>query len=60
MTSCHDMKKGQIYICEDCGIELEVIKECKDSDKPGTSCGCQSNDEEAGFKCCGKELKLKK
>jgi hypothetical protein len=24
------MKKGEVYVCGDCGIELEVIKECKE------------------------------
>ena len=27
MASCETMKKGQVYVCEDCGFEVEVIKE---------------------------------
>jgi hypothetical protein len=52
MASCHEMKKGEVYVCEDCGIELQVIKDCKDSGKD--ACGIGS--EPCGFSCCGKEL----
>ena len=30
MPGCHDMRKNEIFVCEDCGMELQVIKECKD------------------------------
>ena len=59
MASCHEMKEGQIYVCEDCGIELKVIKECKNSDKPAADCGCHGDEESGGFFCCGKGIKLK-
>jgi len=56
MSKCDEMKKGQVFVCEDCGLELEVIKECEecgpDSDK---ACGY----EECEFKCHGKALRLK-
>ncbi len=26
MSTCHDMKQGEVYVCVDCGIELQVIK----------------------------------
>jgi predicted SprT family Zn-dependent metalloprotease len=35
MTNCHEMKKGEVYVCSECGLELQVVKECKDS---GTGC----------------------
>ena len=53
--SCHDMKKGEIYMCETCGIELQVLKEGKESLKPG-----EKDSKHPGFECCGKPLTLKK
>ena len=29
MSNCYKMKKGEVYVCEDCGLKLQVIKECK-------------------------------
>ena len=52
MSNCHEMKKGEIYTCEDCGIELEVVKACKDVDKPAETCNCETNE----FTCCGSGL----
>lgn len=54
---CHDMKKGQIYACEDCGLELQVVAECKECGTPQGECGCT---EPCIFQCCGDSLKLKK
>ncbi len=55
MIHCTDMKKGQIYYCDDCGLELQVMKECK---------GCGSSEDtcehvECRFVCCDRFLKLK-
>lgn len=52
--SCYDMKKGEIYICESCGLELQVLEECDQSCKIGEAC-C----EDPSFQCCGKPLALK-
>ena len=49
---CHDMKKGLVYMCESCGLEIKVVKECTDCCGDDV-CGCN-------FSCCGKELKVKK
>jgi hypothetical protein len=55
MASCHEMKLGQVYVCEDCGLELKVVKECEEC---GTEEGeCTLTD--CSFKCCGEEMKLK-
>jgi hypothetical protein len=51
VTSCSEMKKGQIYACPDCGVELQVIKECSDTDH----CGL----EQCKLVCCDKEMELK-
>jgi len=58
MSSCNDMKKGEIYICDDCGIELQVIKECEHSESDdGSSCNWCGNN--CGFTCCDKPLRRK-
>ncbi len=53
MLSCGEMKKGEIYKCQDCGFEIEVIKECDcDHEEP-----CQDNQEKCcDFTCCGKPM----
>jgi len=56
MPSCHEMRKGEIYVCEDCGLELQVIKECEDSGTPVEDCGCEPCSNVAEFSCCGKPL----
>ncbi|MGA1789891.1 MAG: hypothetical protein ACMUIM_00270 [bacterium] len=56
MAGCHDMKKGEIYMCEDCGMELQVIKECKDVGKPAADCSCHSEEESCTIECCGNPL----
>jgi hypothetical protein len=56
MASCHDMKLGQVYVCEQCGLELKVVKECEECGKDATECECV---EHCDFACCGKPLKLK-
>ena len=54
MPNCHEMKKGNLYVCEECGLELEVAKECEEYGI-STKCGC----EPCTFICCGRELRLK-
>jgi hypothetical protein len=56
MANCHDMRKGETYVCEDCGIELMVVKECKDVGTPTEECGCHPDKEPCTFSCCGKPL----
>jgi len=59
MPNCHEMKTGEIYYCEECGIELEVLKQCKDADKPAEECKCHPDNDPCTFSCCGMELKKK-
>jgi len=56
MPNCHDMRKGEIYVCGDCGLELQVINECQEAGTPAEECGCHPSDEIPEFKCCGKPL----
>jgi hypothetical protein len=56
MLSCHDMKLGQVYVCEPCGLELQVVKECEACDTDAADCECP---EHCTFSCCGELLKAK-
>ena len=56
MPNCHEMKKGEIYVCKDCGLELQVIKECKDVGKPAEECGCHTTAGPCTFSCCGQDM----
>jgi hypothetical protein len=51
MVGCHDLKKGEVLQCPDCGIELKVIAVCEECDE--NSCGCEH---ECEFSCCGVPL----
>lgn len=50
---CDDMKKGQIYYCKNCGLEIEIKAECTSCCSDEGGCGCS-------FSCCGDDLTLKK
>ncbi|HUW95956.1 MAG TPA: hypothetical protein VMW58_09215 [Anaerolineae bacterium] len=30
MANCHEMQRGQIYVCEGCGLQLKVVGECEE------------------------------
>jgi hypothetical protein len=50
MANCGDMKEGDLYYCESCGLELRVTKTC--------SCGSGGADAcSVPLQCCGKEMK---
>lgn len=54
MPHCHEMKKGQVYACEECGLKLQVVDEC-------TSCGTAVDEckhETCEFTCCNEPLTL--
>lgn len=55
-TNCHEMHKGQVYVCKECGLELEVVAECESCGTDPDTCEC---DEPCTFRCCGEELTLK-
>ncbi len=56
MPKCDEMKKGQIYACEECGLEVQIAKECEDC---ATNAAKECGYEECEFKCHGKALTLK-
>lgn len=28
MANCGEMKKGDVFVCKNCGLELQVVKKC--------------------------------
>ena len=57
--SCHDLKEGDTLVCEDCGLELKVLKQCKECGTSAGEGGCSDEADDCGFSCCGEPLKLK-
>ena len=57
MVSCGDMKKGEVYTCDVCGLELEVKKECNCPDVD--DCHLHHGDTCCEFECCGKPMHKK-
>ncbi len=55
MLSCSELKKGQIYACEECGIRIQIVQECEDCGEDDPECGCV---EGCDFSCCGEPLTL--
>nr|WP_320015155.1 hypothetical protein [uncultured Desulfobacter sp.] len=50
MANCCDMKEGDVFVCEVCGLELKVKKPC--------SCTAGSEDAcKVPLSCCGQEMK---
>jgi hypothetical protein len=60
MANCHEMRKGEVYVCEQCGVELQVVAECRSAGAPAEECKCHPQHEPCTFSCCGQDLKLKK
>ena len=56
MAKCHDLKKGQVYGCEHCKLEMKVIRECECDDTP-EACACLTQPGSCVFKCCDEEMK---
>ena len=52
MANCSEMKVGDLYQCEVCGLELKVSKAC--SCTPGSEDGCS-----VPLMCCGQEMTKK-
>ena len=60
MPNCHDLKKGEIYTCPDCKMEIQVIKECCDPSEASPDSPCfQPSSKENTLACCGQEMQKK-
>ena len=57
MANCDEMKEGQVYTCPGCGLELRVVKACKECGSDSVTCTCEADCE---ISCCGTPLQLKK
>jgi hypothetical protein len=57
MPSCTEMKAGEIYVCSDCGLELQVVKSCADGEHSHDSCSMEGGG--CVLRCCDEELVLK-
>jgi predicted nucleic acid-binding Zn ribbon protein len=53
MTGCSEMKLGEIYVCQSCGLELQVVKACADQEEG--ACACTE-----AIVCCGQPMVAKK
>jgi len=56
MATCDELKKGYTLVCSDCGLELQVAKECTDCATNAKSCSAES----CTFTCHGKPMKVVK
>ena len=52
MATCTEMKEGDLYVCQTCGLELQVIKTCMCIAGEEVSCTVP-------LQCCGKEMTKK-
>ena len=52
MASCSEMKAGEVYVCENCALEVQVIHSCSESE--AGACACAES-----LSCCGGPLVLK-
>jgi hypothetical protein len=55
MARCDEMREGDIYYCERCGLEIEVIEECEHEDGEDAEEVCSVEE----FTCCGQPMTLK-
>ncbi len=52
MANCCDMKEGDLFVCERCGLELRVAKPCACTPDGKDSCTVP-------LQCCGQEMTKK-
>ena len=55
MTRCDEMREGDLYVCEKCGLEIEIVEECNHEDGEEADETCHITE----FMCCGEPLTLK-
>jgi hypothetical protein len=51
MVSCTEMKKGDVFVCKNCGLELKVEKPC--------SCSTGQTECTVPLQCCGGDMTKK-
>ena len=55
MARCDEMREGDVYYCERCGLEIEVLEECVHDDGEEAEEVCSIEE----FTCCGQPMKLR-
>ena len=55
MARCDEMHEGDVYVCEKCGLEIEVVAECSHDDGEEADETCRLEE----FVCCGEPMTLK-
>ncbi len=55
MPRCDEMREGEVYYCEHCGLEIEVIEECSHEEGEEAEEACRIED----FVCCGEPMSLR-
>jgi hypothetical protein len=38
MAACSEMKVGEVYVCEHCDLEIQVVHSCTDSEEGACAC----------------------
>jgi hypothetical protein len=52
VANCYNMKKGDVLVCDACGLEVEVTKDCS----------CKNGEEDAcsvPMECCGQPMRFR-
>lgn len=52
MASCYNMKEGEVYICDICGLEVRVEKGCTCNEGEDDACSVP-------MQCCGQPMRRK-
>ena len=52
MAACSEMKVGDVYVCENCELEIQIVRSRADIEE--AACACAE-----ALSCCGRPLTLK-
>jgi hypothetical protein len=55
MSCCSELKLNQVWVCEECGLEVKIVKECDCLTEGAKACKVKEC-----LICCDKPLKLKR
>jgi hypothetical protein len=55
MARCDEMREGEVWVCEKCGLEIEIVEECVHEDGEEAAETCRVDE----FMCCGEPMSLK-
>ena len=55
VARCDEMREGDVYCCEHCGLEIEVVGECSHEEGEEAEEVCRIEE----FVCCGEPMTSK-